>query len=107
MKASPKTLKQEIGFSDHSPEYQACIKFLEAISPKSKSRMQEKSETIDLISPENSPEKETTAVPSIEKTGGNDKTVNKKNDETNEEHEDDNNNKEDKKDDTKQARNEQ
>ena len=74
-KPSLKTLKQEIGYSDKTPEYEACKKFLKAISPKSKSRMQEKTEIFDIISPEKSSEKETTELLFVEKIGGNDYTL--------------------------------
>ena len=48
-KTNLKSLIQKIGFSDKTPEYQACMKLLEAISPKNKTRNQEETEIIDLI----------------------------------------------------------
>ena len=38
-----------MGFSDKTPEYRACMKFLEAISPQNNTRNQEETENIDLI----------------------------------------------------------
>ena len=47
-----------MGFSDKTPEYQACLKFLEAISPKSTDKKNEENweEIIDLTSPVDSPD---------------------------------------------------
>ena len=44
-----------MGFADNSPEYQACMNFLEAISPKNKANQTD--EVIDLISSDESPNK--------------------------------------------------
>ena len=43
-----KSLKQEMGYKDKIPQYQACIKFIEAISPKHSARQ---TEVVDLTSP--------------------------------------------------------
>ena len=51
-KPSLKSLIQEMGFADKSPEYKACIDFLEAISPKNKAKHTD--EVIDLISSDES-----------------------------------------------------
>ena len=37
-KSSLNSLIQEMGFTDKTPEYQVCVKFLEAISPKNKNK---------------------------------------------------------------------
>ena len=44
---SLETLIQDMGFSDKTPQYQACLKFIEAISPKQGNK---KDEVIDLTS---------------------------------------------------------
>ena len=44
---SLKSLIQEIGFSDKTPKYQACIKFIEAISPKHNNKQ---TKVVDLTS---------------------------------------------------------
>ena len=44
-----------MGFSDKTPKYQACLKFLDAISPKSKDKKKE--EVKDLTSQDGSPNK--------------------------------------------------
>ena len=54
-KPSLKSLIQEIGFTDKSPEYRACMTFLEAISPKYKAKNTD--EVFDLISSDESPNK--------------------------------------------------
>ena len=82
-----------MSFSDKRPEYQACLKFLEAISPKSTTK--KKKEIVDLISLVDSPDKNKILFLEVKKTG---KTANKITvDTTHEEHEkqeDDNNNNE-------------
>ena len=45
---SLKSLIQEMGFKDKTSQYQACIKFTEAISPKHSARQ---TEVMDLTSP--------------------------------------------------------
>ena len=45
---SLKTLIQEMGFSNKTPQYQACSKFIEAISPKHGNKQ---TEVVDLTSP--------------------------------------------------------
>ena len=74
-----------------TPEYQACLKFLEAISPKSKTN--DKEEIIDLNSPTERPDKNDEILCiDMKKTG---KVADKADDITHEEHEkqkDDNNN---------------
>ena len=54
-KPSLKSLIQEMSFPDKSPEYIACMNFLEAISPKNKAKHTD--EVIDLISSDESPNK--------------------------------------------------
>ena len=54
-KPSLKSLYQEMGFTDKSPEYPACTNFLEAKSPKIKGK--QTNEVIDLISSDESPNK--------------------------------------------------
>ena len=54
-KPSLKSPIQEMGFADKSSEYKACMKFLEAISPKNKAKQTD--EVIDLISSDESPNK--------------------------------------------------
>ena len=51
---SLKCLIQEMGFTEKTPQFKACIKLIEAISPKSKTNQ---TEVVDLISPpiENEP----------------------------------------------------
>ena len=44
---SLKTLIKEMGFSEETPQYQACVKFIEAISPKQANK---KDEVVDLMS---------------------------------------------------------
>ena len=44
-----------MGFADKSPEYKACMDFLEAISPKNKAKYTD--EVIGLISSDESPNK--------------------------------------------------
>ena len=44
---SLKTLIKEMGFSDETPQYQTCLKFIEAISPK---QAKKKDEAVDLTS---------------------------------------------------------
>ena len=44
---SLKTLIKKMGFSDETPQYQACLKFIEAISPKQANK---KDEVVDLTS---------------------------------------------------------
>ena len=44
-----------MGFADKSPEYKACMDFLEALSPKNKAKHTD--EIIDLISSDESPSK--------------------------------------------------
>ena len=65
------------------------MKFLEAISPKNKTRNQEETEIFDLISSVDSPVKGTTEVFFIGKTGRKDDgtKANENDDETNEEEE--------------------
>ena len=45
---SLKTFIQEMGFTDKTPQYQACLKFIEAISPKHGTKH---TEVVDLTSP--------------------------------------------------------
>ena len=45
---SLKSLIQEMSFTDKTPQYQACLKFLEAISPKHGNKQ---TEVVDLTSP--------------------------------------------------------
>ena len=45
---SLKSLIQEMGFTDKTPQYQACLKFIEAISPKHGANQ---TEVVDLTSP--------------------------------------------------------
>ena len=45
---SLKPLIQEMGFTEKTPKYQACVRFLKAISPKNK---QKQNEIVDLTSP--------------------------------------------------------
>ena len=54
-KPSVKSVIQEMGFTDKSPEYQACMNFLEASSPKNKGKQTD--EVVDLISSDESPNK--------------------------------------------------
>ena len=54
-KPSLKSLIQEMGFADKSPENKACMDFLEAISPKNKAKHTD--EVIELISSDESPNK--------------------------------------------------
>ena len=54
MKPSLKLLIQETGFTDKTPEYQACMNFLEAISPENKAKQ---TEVIDFISSDESSNK--------------------------------------------------
>ena len=44
-----------MGFTDKIPDYQAFMKILEAISPKNKDKIPDKSEIADLFSPMESP----------------------------------------------------
>ena len=46
-----------MGFHEKSPEYQACVKFLEAIKPKQKKEEHQQIEIIDLVFPAESPRK--------------------------------------------------
>ena len=46
---SLKFLIQEMGFSEKTPEYKACIQFIQAISPKHKTNITD--EVLDLTSP--------------------------------------------------------
>ena len=46
---SLKSLIQKMGFTDRTPQYQACLKFIEAISPKHGGAKQ--TEVVDLTSP--------------------------------------------------------
>ena len=89
-----KALIQEMGFTDKTPEYQACMNFLEAIRPKNKEKTTD--EIIDLISSDDSPNK--MEFPYVEtKQGGGKQTDNTFNKATQEEYEkleDDNNNEE-------------
>ena len=50
-----KSLISEMGFHEKSPEYQACLTFLDAIRPK-----EQTTQIVDLISPTESPEKSST-----------------------------------------------
>ena len=50
---SLKSLIQELGFTETTPQFKACIKLIEAISPKSKINQ---TEIVDLISPPNEDE---------------------------------------------------
>ena len=110
-KPSLKSLIQEIGFSDKTPEYQASMKILEAISLTNTNQNQDEAETIDLISPVDSTKKELTEFlfkgKTIRKDEKNGKEI--EDETTIEEQEkqtkDDNNNEEDKKN-TQQTRNE-
>ena len=83
-----------MGFTDKSPEYQACINFLEAISPKNKGIQTD--EVVDLISSDESPNK--TVILYIEnKISSNEADNNTNNNamqEENEKAEDDKNNQE-------------
>ena len=54
-KTNQESLIQEMGFADKSPEYQASMNFLEAISPKNEAKQTDK--VIDLISSDESPNK--------------------------------------------------
>ena len=45
---SLKSLIQEMGFAEKSPQYQACVKFIEAISPKNSTK---ETDVVDLTSP--------------------------------------------------------
>ena len=45
---SLKSLIQDVGFTEKIPQYQACVKFVEAISPKHSARQ---TEVVDLTSP--------------------------------------------------------
>ena len=54
-KPSLKSPIQEMGFADKSPEYKACMNFLEAIIPKNKAKQTDK--VIDLILSDESPNK--------------------------------------------------
>ena len=54
-KPSLKSLIQEMGFADKSPEYKACMDFLETFSPKNKGKHTD--EVIDLILSDESPNK--------------------------------------------------
>ena len=65
-KPSLKSLIQEMGFSNKTPEYQA-LKFLEATSPKCTTKKKE--EIINLTSPVDSPEKNETLFIVVKKTG--------------------------------------
>ena len=99
-KPSLKSLIQEMGFTDKTPEYQACLKFLEAISPKNKDKNQDNpTEIIDLTSAVDSPVKDKTEILFVERKDELKNIEKEKEDETtHEEHEkqveDDNNNKE-------------
>ena len=46
-----------MGFHEKSPEYQACLIFLDAIRPKDQTNT---AQLIDLVSPAESPEKSST-----------------------------------------------
>ena len=46
-----------MGFHEKSPEYQACLTFLDAIRPKDQTS---KTQIVDLVSPAESPEKSST-----------------------------------------------
>ena len=46
--ASLKSLIQEIGFTEKTPQYKVCVKFIETISPKSKTSH---TDVVDLTSP--------------------------------------------------------
>ena len=91
-KPSLKSLIQEMGFTDNSPEYRACISFLEAISPKNKAKHTD--EVIDLISSDESPNKMDFLY--IEQSSNTANTIDNKEatQEENEKLEDDNNNQE-------------
>ena len=81
-----------MGFSEKASGYQPCLKFLEAISPKSTTK--DKEETIDLTSPTESPDKDDKILCIEMKTTG---KVAEADDTTHEKHEtqdDDNNNNE-------------
>ena len=47
-KPSLKSLLQKLGVTERTPEYHACVKFLETISPKNKHKQ---TEIVDLTSP--------------------------------------------------------
>ena len=83
-----------MGFTDKSPDYQACMNFLEAISPKNKAKQTD--EVIDLISSDEIPNKmDIQYVENKKNSNEADNTTN--NDATQEEHEKlegDNNNQE-------------
>ena len=64
------SLIQELGFTDKTPEYQAFMKFLEAISPKIKDKIAKKTEIVDLISPVESPVKDKTEILFIDRKSG-------------------------------------
>ena len=93
-KPSLKSLIQEMGFTDKTHEYQTCMNFREAISPKNKVKQTE--EIIDLISSDESPNKMVILCIENKKSSNEaDNTTN--NDATQKEHdklEDDNNNQE-------------
>ena len=82
-----------MGFTDTTPEYQACMNFLEAISPRNKEKTTD--EIIDLISSDDSPNK--MEIMYVDTKQGGKQTDNTINEATQEEHEkleDDNNNEE-------------
>ena len=93
-KPSLKSLIQVMGFRDKSPEYQACMNFLEAICPKNKGIQTD--EVVDLISSDESPNK--TVILYIENKISNNEVDNNTNNnamqEENEKAEDDKNNQE-------------
>ena len=84
-----KSLIQEMGFSDKTPEYQACLKILEAISPTNTNQNQDEAEINDLISPVDSINKGMTEILFIGKTVRKHEKIGKKNEDetTNEEQE--------------------
>ena len=58
-KPSSKSVVQEMGFTDKTPQYQACVKFFKAIRSKIKDKNQDNpTEIIDLNSPVDSPVKD-------------------------------------------------
>ena len=71
-----------MGLTDKSLEFQACVNLLEVLNPKQKEKL---TQTIDLNSPVDSPNKETTEVMLIEIKDGKEDSVIKKEETTHEE----------------------
>ena len=57
LKSSLSSLISEMGFHEKSPEYKACVQFLEAIRPKSEEEDNQKREISHLVSTAESPQK--------------------------------------------------